>query len=98
MAINRAQQNWPEEMTHMIGEDMRLGEREVGSMSAVAALPQELQFVSDSQDVAAVKEHLGPEAQDYDAFFVAVADGDYTEVWGMCGCVPYLSKLVSRLA
>ena len=63
----------------------------------VRALPAELQFVSDSQDVQAVREHIGADANDYDAFFVGVVDGDYTEVWGMVGIVPYLSKLVSRL-
>jgi hypothetical protein len=67
------------------------------STSIVAALPQHLMFVSNSQDVDAVKESIGPSAKDYDAFFVAVGDGDYDEVWGMCGIVPFKSKLVTRL-
>lgn len=41
-------------------------------MTAVGALPEHLQFVSDSQDVAAIKEHIGESAQGYDAFFVVV--------------------------
>jgi hypothetical protein len=32
-----------------------------------------------------------------DSYFVAVKDGDYAEIWGMAGIVPYLSKLVTRL-
>ena len=66
-------------------------------MTAVMALPEQLQFVSDPQDTAAIKEHIGAAADGYDSFFVATADGDYTEVWGMCGIVPYKSKLVSRI-
>lgn len=54
-------------------------------------------FVSDSQDARAVKEHVGALAEDYDSFFVKVGDGEYTEVWGMCGIVPRLSNLVTRI-
>lgn len=66
-------------------------------MRTVANLGQHLQLVSDSQDVQAIREHLGEDAGSYDAFFVAIKDGDYKEVWGMVGIVPYNSKLVSRL-
>ena len=55
-------------------------------------------FVSDSQDVDAVKDHIGlADEYDYDSFFVVVANGDYTAVWGMVGIVPYLTKPVYRL-
>lgn len=76
---------------------MQLNSRAVGSMTAVAALPTELQFVSDSQDVQAVRESLGEIAAEYDAFFVNVGDGEYTEVWGIVGIVPYNTKLTTRL-
>jgi hypothetical protein len=66
-------------------------------MRTVANLGQHLQFVSDSQDVQAIREYLGEDAGNYDAFFVDVQDGDYVEVWGMVGIVPHNSKLVSRL-
>lgn len=71
--------------------------RAIGSMTAVAALPKHLEFVSDSQDVEAIKQHVGAPADGYDAFFISVADGDYTEVWGIVGIVPYNTKLTSRL-
>lgn len=61
-------------------------------MRTVANLGKHLQLITDSQDVRAVREYLGERAGNYDAFFV-----DYTEVWGMCGIVPYMTKLVSRL-
>jgi hypothetical protein len=63
----------------------------------VNALSPALQFVSDSQDTEAIREHIGDCAAGYDSFFVAISDGDYAEVWGMCGIVPYLSKLVTRI-
>ena len=66
-------------------------------MRVVANLGQHLNFISDSQDVQAIREYLGEDAGNYDAFFVDVQNGDYVEVWGMVGIVPYLSKLVSRL-
>ena len=76
---------------------MKTTERPIGSMSAVGALSPDLMFISDSQDVTPIKEHTGASAEDYDAFFVGIADGDYTEVWGICGIVPYRSKLTTRL-
>ena len=76
---------------------MQLNSRAIGSMSAVGALPHELLFLSDSQDVESIKEHVGDSAIGYDAFFVHVADGDYAEVWGIVGIVPYNTKLASRL-
>lgn len=67
-----------------------------GNMSIVASLEndQDLIFVSDTQ---AIREHVGDKANDYDAFFVKVQDGDYTEVWGICGTVAVKSKLARRL-
>ena len=69
----------------------------VGHMTAVAALPKDLQFISDSQDVQVIRDYLGERAGNYDAFFCRVQNGDYAEVWGICGIVPYNSKLTTRL-
>lgn len=68
----------------------------IGSMRIVANLP-DLQFLSDSQDVQAVKDYIGESALPYDAFFVGVGDGDYSEVWAIVGIIPYLSKLTTKL-
>jgi hypothetical protein len=62
----------------------------------VAQFGPEYSYVSDSQDTAPIKADVAG-AKDYDAFFVLAVDGDYTEVWGMVGIVPYHSKLVTRL-
>lgn len=66
-------------------------------MRIVANLGQHLELITDSREVQAIREHLGEDAGNYDAFFVDVHDGDYAEVWGMVGIIPRLSKLVSRL-
>lgn len=65
-------------------------------LKIVAQFGPEYAFVSDSQDTAPIKDFI-PSAKDYDSFFVLTVDGDYVEVWGMVGIVPYKSKLVSRL-
>lgn len=54
-------------------------------------------FVSDSQDARAVKENLGSIADEFDSFFVKVGDGDYLEVWGIFGSVPYTHKNSYRI-
>lgn len=52
-----------------------------------------LTLLVDSQDT----EELKKEFPDYDSFFVEVGEGEYTQVWGFVGIVPYLSKFVSKL-
>jgi len=61
-------------------------------------------FLSDSQDVAPIKEHFGEKAEEFDSFFVLLefdangnATGDYKEVWGMHGIVPLLRKEVFKV-
>lgn len=65
----------------------------------VSELNPELQFISDSQDVQPIREHLGltlPDNQ-FDSFFAGQKDGDYSEVWGMFGIVPYNERAVYRV-
>ena len=54
-------------------------------------------FVSDSQDVQAVRDTLGAVAEGYDSFFVRLGDGDYEEVYGMEGIIPKLCKTVYKI-
>jgi hypothetical protein len=56
-----------------------------------------LQFISDSQDVASIKDHIGRKARDFNAFFVKVGDGDYDEVWGIEETVPKLHYSATRI-
>lgn len=77
--------------------------REVGTMSSVAALESlnpSLEFVSDSQDTCEIRFDFGPEWDgfEYDSYFVHAEDGEYKEIWGMCGIIPLRSKLVTRVA
>lgn len=69
----------------------------IGKLSTVGQLPATLAFVSDSQDIEPIKELLGRAADDYAAFFVGVADGDCTEIWGIVGIIPLNSVLATRL-
>jgi hypothetical protein len=58
----------------------------------------DLQFISDSQDVQSLKEHFGNHClEDFDSFFVKIEDGDYTEVYGINGIIPYLYKDVYEI-
>jgi len=59
----------------------------------------ELMFLSDSQQVQAIKHHIGnPEwASEYESFFVSAKDGDYDEIYGIEYTVPYSSRPVYRI-
>jgi len=63
----------------------------------VRDIPDEYIFVSDTQDVEAIKEYLGEVSDGYDSFFVLVGDGDYDDIYGMFGIVPWLSRRVYRI-
>lgn len=84
----------------------------VGSIIQVNQLPDSnrLEFASDSQDVESVREYI-PVAvlysnddeenpivyQKYDSYFVEVQEGDYTQIWGMIGIVPYITKSLVKI-
>lgn len=55
--------------------------------------------VSDSQDVALIKENFGNDEQvnEFDSFLVKYGDGDYEDVLGFWGIIPRLEKRVSRI-
>lgn len=65
----------------------------------IADIPKgdQIAFVSDSQDVEPIKDSLGADAQEFDAFFVEARDGEYRAVWGIHGIVPILDKPAFRL-
>lgn len=56
------------------------------------------EFVSDSQEVDAIKELLGPSASRFDSFFVIVGEGVYSAAYGMEGIIPAMWKRLVRLA
>ena len=57
-------------------------------------LKDRFQLITDSQDVKAVFESIGkPELYDYfQGLFVAQSEGEYKEVYGFVGCIPYNFK------
>lgn len=56
-------------------------------------------LATDSQDVEAIWDHFGndPTVKDFDGFFIDVKDGDYVDVLGFPGNVPYLYKSLYRI-
>ncbi len=60
---------------------------------------EDFHLISDSQDVAEIKKYLGrsPLRDNFESFFVKVNDGDYQEIWGMFGVIPYIGKKVYRV-
>jgi hypothetical protein len=59
----------------------------------------DLVFISDSSECAEIRFDFGDkwEGFDYDSYLVHAEDGEYKEIWGMSGIVPYKSKLVTRI-
>ena len=63
---------------------------------SVAQIPDSFDFVSDSQEVEPIKQSF-KKAKEYDSFFVRAENGGYVSIYGMVGCVPYLSKLATKI-
>ena len=59
----------------------------------------DLTFVSDVQDVRAIKEQFSnhDEVRPFDAFFVKVGEGEYTEVYGIRGILPTLKRTIWKI-
>ena len=68
--------------TASAGVQRRYGDKGDCFMTRIRDLTNtDLIFLSDSQDVQALKEHLGGTlVQKYDSFFVKIIEGDYSEV------------------
>lgn len=65
----------------------------------VIELPEGLQFISNSQDVQAVFEYLGRPSlfETYPALFVEVVNGDYIQIWGIMGIIPWLDRTAWKI-
>lgn len=57
----------------------------------------EMQFISDSQEVELIKHDLDIEEKEFNSFFVLVENGDYSEVYGMFGIIPYTDNTVYKV-
>lgn len=58
---------------------------------------ENIAFVCDSQDVVAVKSLLPPTQQCYDSYFVNIANGEYSRLFGMFGIVPWHTRRIYQL-
>ena len=57
---------------------------------------EDLRFINLSQDAEDIKSSYS-EAEEYDSFFVKIGDGDYLEIYGLFGIVPYLYKTLYKI-
>ena len=77
----------------------------IGEYTQVRLLPSTLEFVSTDFVVESLKQYIPSYLSDgkefstaeYDSFFVELADGDYGEVYGMIGIIPWLDREVCRI-
>jgi len=55
---------------------------------------EDLNLLTDSQDVEHIKDYLGnhKDLEDFDGFFVKVEDADYSEIYAFSGSVAWLYK------
>jgi hypothetical protein len=61
-------------------------------------LSKDLIFISNSQEVLAMKNSLGfMRAILYNSFFVKQDEGELVEVWGMIGIIPDCHKIAYRV-
>lgn len=60
---------------------------------------QDLQLITDSQDVEAIKERFGndQDLEDFGGFFIKIDNGDYDEVYGYEGTIPDLDKDIYKV-
>lgn len=59
---------------------------------------EDLQLITDSQDIECIKEHLGnPEWFDYGCLFVKNIDGELAEIYGCESNIPYLHYFVDTI-
>lgn len=60
---------------------------------------KDLTLLTDSQDVAEIKNYFGdrPAIKEFDGFFVKVGEGDIDEIYGFHGIVPNLGKTIWQI-
>ena len=54
----------------------------------------DLTLVTDPEDVQQIKDTIGDQCEECDAFFVRAIDGEYVDVFGFQGTTPNITKQV----
>jgi hypothetical protein len=57
----------------------------------VKDIPERFELVTDSQDIDAIAENEGIDLDDYGCLFVEILEGEYGQVYGCSGSIPYLT-------
>ena len=63
----------------------------------VSELPEGLILVNIDYDVDALNEHFSLDPTEYACFIVGIADGAYTEVWGIVQSIPCNNTMAYKL-
>ena len=76
-----------------------LAEQEYKKIKASELDTGDMIFVSNSQDVKAIKDQFkGMRAiNSFDSFFVEIIDGEYNSVYGMVGIIPWMTNNLYQL-
>lgn len=75
----------------------------MNNVICVNALPEDMIFVSDSQEVKEILEsEFGKKrgkrlCEDFSSLFVLIHEGEYQEIRGMGGIIPYNYRLTYKL-
>jgi hypothetical protein len=56
----------------------------------VKDIPENFELVTESQEIGSIADNLGIDLDDYGCLFVEVLEGEYGQVYGCSGSVPYL--------
>lgn len=57
---------------------------------------EDLLLITDTHDTELIHEEF-PESKEFDGFFVKVENGDFIEVYGFYGIIPYLDKMCCKI-
>lgn len=70
-----------------------------GPIALVSQLSPALAFISDSSEVLSITNYLGGKLvkHRFDSYHVRAVDGEFVEVWGMFGIIPWLDRTVYRI-
>lgn len=54
-------------------------------------------LLTDSQDIEATAESIDQDLTDYASLFVKLGEGEYSEIWGSEGLIPWLWREYERI-
>ena len=62
----------------------------------VLDIPDDFVFIDDVNTICDIL-GIDKNENEYGSFFVKAGDGEYTSVYGLKGCIPYLDAVVDKI-